>query len=147
MDPHRRRAGEVGGHDAGGAAVERERRMQHAAITERHQMLLSRRIRSVKNAERVRTARMRAPYGMRKMRYGVAQPLALRLSVCGRALRALRLQLRRLTRWGTSCQCCRHFGILESDKSRATLFEREDALPVVLHADDEPAVLLRLVVE
>src|SRR5208337_4578320 len=106
-----------------------------------------RRIRSVKNAERVRTARMRAPYGMRKMRYGVAQPLALRLSVCGRALRALRLQLRRLTRWGTSCQCCRHFGILESDKSRATLFEREDALPVVLHADDEPAVLLRLVVE
>src|SRR5262249_59692984 len=31
--------------------------------------------------------------------------------------------------------------------SNASLFEREDALPVVLHADHDPTLLLRLVVE
>ena len=72
-------------------------------------MLLPRRIRGAKNAERVSAAGMCTPRGMRKMRYGVTQPLAMRLSVCGRTWHRLRSQLRRLTRCVTSRQCCRHF--------------------------------------
>ena len=61
---------------------------------------------------------------------------------------------------GSVCACaCAGAGSIATDKAPqklrrrgtgrfgASLLEREDPLPVVLHADDDPALLLRLVVE
>jgi hypothetical protein len=52
-------------------------------MAERHQFWLPGRIRGAKNADRVRTTRMRPPGGMRITRYGVTQLLAAGSAVYG----------------------------------------------------------------
>ena len=52
MEAGRRRFRQIGRHDAGRPAVKREWRLQHAAITQRHQLLLPGRIGSAQDADR-----------------------------------------------------------------------------------------------
>ena len=61
VDARGRRGSQVGGHDAGGAAVERERRLQHAPIAQWHQVRLAGHIRGAKDCERVFATCVRAP--------------------------------------------------------------------------------------
>jgi len=81
VDAAHRRAGEVGRHDAGGAAVEGERRLQHAAIAQRHQLRLARRIGGAKDADRIRSIMGRPPAGVLVAGHGVAPALAVRLAL------------------------------------------------------------------
>ena len=76
MDVGGRHAGQVRRHDAGRPTVEREGRLQHAPIAQRHQVLLSRHIRGSKNVERVCATRWRPPGGVRSAWHGVTQLLA-----------------------------------------------------------------------
>jgi hypothetical protein len=57
--------------------------LQHAAVAQRHQIRLSSRIGGAKDADRVRSLRMRPPCGMRVAGCRIAQPLAVRPSVRG----------------------------------------------------------------
>ena len=82
MDAGRRRLRQIGGHHAGGAAVEGERRLQHAAIAQRHQIRLPGRVGGAQDADRVRPARMRPPAGMRIARH------ACRAAACPQPFRS-----------------------------------------------------------
>src|SRR5215469_16221742 len=61
MEAADRRAAQIGGHDAGRPAIKRERRLQHAAIAQRHQVGLPGGIGGAKNADRIRSIRTRPP--------------------------------------------------------------------------------------
>ncbi len=56
----RRRMGQIGRHDRRGAAIEGERRSQHAAIAKRHQLLHAGRVGGAKDADRVGSMRRRS---------------------------------------------------------------------------------------
>jgi len=75
-DSSRRRFSKIGRHHAGRPAIKGERRLQHAAIAQRHQIRLPRRVGSVQDADRIRPAGMRPPAGMRIARHVVAKSLA-----------------------------------------------------------------------
>ena len=64
-----RRPRQVRGHDGGGAAVERERRRQHPAVTERHQLGQSRLRLFLEQVDRVTTGRSRLPRGVHLARH------------------------------------------------------------------------------
>ena len=83
MNAADRRAGEIGRHDTGGSSVEGERRRQHPAVAQRHQIRLPGRIGSAQNADRVCPVRPCAPFAMCCARHGPAQPFAMRRAVRG----------------------------------------------------------------
>jgi len=75
-DAGRRRVRQVGRHDGRGSTVERKGRLQHAAIAQRHELRLPRRIRGVKDGDRVGPARTRAPRRVRVACHAAAERLA-----------------------------------------------------------------------
>jgi hypothetical protein len=81
VDAGPRRFRQVGRHHGSRPAVERERRLKHAAIAQRHQLLLPGRVRGAKDTDRVRSTRVPPPAGMRIARHAVAEPLAGSFSI------------------------------------------------------------------
>lgn len=77
------RFSQIGRHDARGPEVKCERRLQHAAIAQRRQLLLPGRIGGAQDADRVCSFRMPSPSGMRVAGRGIAQPLTVRPSSTG----------------------------------------------------------------
>ena len=73
----------IGRHDAGGPAVEGERRRQHAPVAERYQILLPRRIGGAKNVDRICSVRKTPPFVMVSARHTVAQLFPMGPAVCG----------------------------------------------------------------
>ena len=56
---------QIGGHHRGGAAIEGEGRLQHAAIADRQQLGLPARVRGAQDVERIRPVRRSLPQPLR----------------------------------------------------------------------------------
>ena len=69
VQPRPRRACEVGRHQGGAAAVERERRHQHAPVADRHQLRHARLSLLLEHVDRFTPARRRLPPGVRRARH------------------------------------------------------------------------------
>ena len=72
----RRRRGQIGGHDERGAAEEGERRGEHPAVADRHQLRHSRGVLAAEQVDRIRTRRRGLPRGVGATRDGRAHRLA-----------------------------------------------------------------------
>jgi hypothetical protein len=63
-DARHRGRGEIGGHDRGGAAIERERRGEHPAVADREQLPHAGGLLRLERVDRVRTPGTRLPLGV-----------------------------------------------------------------------------------
>ena len=90
-----RRTGEVGRHQGGAAAVERERRDEHAPVADRHQLRHARLRLLLEHVDRITPARRRLPPRVRRARHLGARRLPPRRPLRPREMRdAARLHAR-----------------------------------------------------